>query len=167
LRFVDSTHRSFNQVYAELEFIEYLDQHQANVSTMIHTTNNELLVKIDTLNEEYFSVCAFTKAKGRMVEKNDFSDEFFFDFGKAVGKLHRLTKDFKPVHRRYHWHEEDYIDIGRRNLPQELLFVVKKAQEHTEKLKRYKTDIDSYGLIHTDLHFGNMFFDGKELTFFD
>ena len=34
-------------------------------------------------------------------------------------------------------------------------------------IKGYDQTIDSYGLIHTDLHFGNMYYDGQTLTIFD
>lgn len=167
LRFVHSTHRSYEHVFAELEFVDYLAKSGANVSTMVHTIEDELLVKIPTIEKEYFSVCVFTKASGTHLKQEYITDEFMYHFGVAVGRLHSLTKDFKPNHKRYHWYEEDYVEIGKRNLPEEYRFVIDKAIAQKEKINQYKTDIDSYGLIHTDLHFGNMFFDGKELTFFD
>jgi len=167
VRFVHSTHRTFDEVFAELEFVDYLAHNNTNVSTIIHTDEDELLVKIDTENDEYFTVCAFTKAPGTFVKREDVNDEFLYNFGVAVGKLHALSKEFQPVHKRYHWFEEDYIGIGRRNLPEEYHYIIEKAEQHQAKLKRYPMDHDGYGLIHTDLHFGNMFYDGQKLTFFD
>lgn len=167
LRFVHSTHRTFEQVFAELEFIEYLSNNGANVSMMIHTENDELLIKIPTENDEYFTVSAFTKAPGTYVDRSKIDDEFNYQFGQAVGKLHALTKTYNPFHKRYHWHEEDYIEIGKRNLPEDLQYIVDIAYKHQDKLMSYDYDKDSYGLIHTDLHFGNMYYDGEKLTFFD
>lgn len=167
LRFVHSTHRTFQQVFAELEFIEYLSSCGARVSTMIHTLDDELLFKIDTENGEYFIVSAFTKAPGTYVNRKEMSDEFIEQFGKAVGQLHKYTKSYQPKHKRGHWFEDDYIDLGKKHVPENKQIVVKKAIDHVAKLRKYETDIDSYGLIHTDLHFGNMYYDGTTLTFFD
>jgi Ser/Thr protein kinase RdoA (MazF antagonist) len=78
-----------------------------------------------------------------------------------------LTKSYNPIHKRNHFYEDNYIDIGRRNLKEKDQFVIERAIEITEKIKNYEQDIDSYGLIYTDLHFGNMYYDGSNLTFFD
>lgn len=167
IRFVHSVHRSYEFVYAELEFIDYLSKSGANVSTMIPNLNGDLLFKIETENNEYFTVSTFTKAPGTYVKREAIDDDFIFMFGKAVGKLHALTKQYKPKHKRYHWHEEDYIDIGKRNLPNDMKFIIDMAIDHTNKMKEYKVSNEDYGLIHTDLHFGNMYYDGVTLTFFD
>lgn len=167
IRYVHSQHRSFELVYAELEFIDYLDKNGANVSTVVHTIDNELLFKVPAQEGYYFTVCVFTKAKGTYVKKDDITENFIEMFGKQVGKLHRLTKAYTPEHKRTQFYEEDYIDIGVRNLKKKHQFVIDRAIEITEKIKGYSQDKDSYGLIHTDLHFGNMYYDGSELTFFD
>jgi len=167
LRFVHSTHRTFDLVLAEIEFIDFLYNNGANVSQVVTSVNNVVTEKCDTENSEYFTVTAFVKAKGDFVKREQIGPELNKEFGKAVGKLHLLTKDYKPVHKRHHWYEEDFLDIGRRNLMKEDMFIVEKGLELIEKLKKLPTDIDSYGLIHTDLHFGNMYYDGNDFTFFD
>lgn len=167
LRFVHSSHRSFIHVLAEIEFIDYLSKNGANVSTVIHNIDDEISFKVPCENNEYFTVSAFSKAPGTFVKREEINDEFNFKFGQAVGRLHKLTKEFKPVNRRYEWHEDDFIEIGKRSVPKENYFVVEKTIELVEKIKQFDTSIEDYGLIHTDLHFGNMFYNSEELTFFD
>jgi len=167
LRFVHSSHRVYNYVLAEIEFIDYLHENGANVSKVVKSINNNVSERVDINKEEYFTVTAFEKADGTFVDRKEKSKEFNYKFGKAVGKLHSLTKLYKPVHKRYQWYEEDYIGIGKRNLNKEDLFVVDKTLALIEKLKKLPMDIDSYGLIHTDLHFGNIFYDNEKFTFFD
>lgn len=167
IRFVHSKHRSFEYVFAELEFIDYLAKNNANVSTVVATVDNELVFKVPCENNHYFTVCVFTKAQGTFVKHHDINDDFLEMFGKAVGYMHKLTKTFSPVHKRYHFHEEDYIELGRKYLKEEDKQMIEQAVEITEKIKAYGMNEDGYGLIHTDLHFGNMFYDQKELTFFD
>lgn len=167
LRFAHSVHRSFEQIVAEIEFIDYLSKNNANVSTIIHNKDNEISFKIHTENDEYFTVSAFSKAPGTYTKREDVTEDFIYNFGQAVGRLHALTKSFKPEHKRNQWFEDDYIEIGKRNLPKQYRFVIEKAEEHTKKLQSYETSIEDYGLIHTDLHYGNMYYDGTSLTFFD
>lgn len=167
MRFVHSTHRSFEFVFAELEFIDYLSKNGANVSVVVPTLAHQFLFKVKTIDDEYFSVCVFTKAPGTYVDKNAIDEEFLHNYGRTVGKLHSLTKSYKPKHKRYQWNEEDFIEIGRRNLPEDKKFILQIAIDHVRKIEKYATSINDYGLIHTDLHFGNMYFDGETLTIFD
>lgn len=167
LRFVHSTHRTYNHVLAEIEFIDYLSKNGANVSTIIKNNKDQIAFKIRCENNEFFTVSAFTKAPGTFVKEQRFNDDFNYMFGKAVGKLHKLAKTYEPKHKRYHWHEEDYIEIGERNLPEDMMYLIDLAKEHRELLMKYEATKEDYGLIHTDLHFGNMFYDGEVLTFFD
>jgi len=167
LRLAHSSHRLFEHVEAELEFIEFLHKNGGNVSNVIHSIEGNFLEKIKDNIGGYFTVCVFEKASGTFVDRKAIDDDFNFMFGAAVGKLHRLTKTFEPIKKRYHWNEEDFIDIGRRNLSVEDAFVLKKAEDIVNKISTFKYDSDSYGLIHTDLHFGNMYYDNNILTFFD
>ena len=167
LRLVHSSHRSFELVSAEIEFIDYLSKGGANVSNVVPTLSGEVLVKVPCENEEYFTVSTFTRAPGTYVKREQVTPEFNIEFGKAVGKLHALTKNYNPVHKREQWFEEDFLDIGKRNLPEEYRYMIGVAEELIAKLKKLPTDIDSYGLIHTDLHFGNLYYDGDVITFFD
>jgi Ser/Thr protein kinase RdoA (MazF antagonist) len=117
--------------------------------------------------QAYFTVSVFTKAPGTFVKKEDLTDAFFMQLGQQVGQMHRLTKDFHPRHKRQEFYEDEYIDLGRKYLPLEKQFIVDKTIALINKIKAYDRGVDSYGLIHTDLHFGNMFYDGTSITFFD
>lgn len=168
LRFVHSAHRTCDLVEAEIEFIDYLYHNGGNVSQVVLSENGNTIEKIDGINNDYFVVTSFVKAKGALVKVSEIDDEFNYRFGKAVGKLHALTKTFSPVKRRHQWHEENLIvDLAQRYLKKEDAFVIDKLDNLVAKLKKLPMDIDSYGLIHTDLHFGNIFVDGEAFTFFD
>lgn len=167
IRYVHSLHRETNQVLAELEFIDYLDKNDARVSTVVHSINDKLLETITINDKDYFSVCVFEKAPGDRVKKEDLTDEFFEMFGEEMGKLHKLTKDYNPVHRRITWDQEPFMEICERCIPKNDEIIVKRYQETVKLIQSLPKNIDNYGLIHTDLHFGNMFISSGKLTFFD
>ena len=109
----------------------------------------------------------FTKAPGRTIKREEITEEFIYSFGKEIGKLHALTKKYKPKYLRHQWFDENYIDIGRRNLKKEDLAIIGKMEEIISKLRKADNSIDSHGLIHADLHFGNIFVTKDSMTFFD
>lgn len=167
LRFVHSSHRSTEQVYAELEFIDYLDTNNARVSTVVHSIHDNLLEVIDINHKDYFTVCVFEKAPGGRIKKEDLTDNFYEKFGEEVGKLHRLTKTYNPIHKRVQWDEELYLEISKNCVPKKDQKVIEIYKKLIKKLQKLPKNIDNFGLIHTDLHFGNMFISSGELTFFD
>ncbi len=94
LRFVHSSHRVYEQVLAELEFIEYLDSNNSPVSTVIHSINNKTVEKIEIDDIRYLSVCVFEKAHEVLVTETDQTDEFFIMFGE---KLENFTISQNPL----------------------------------------------------------------------
>lgn len=167
LRFVHSGHRTFELVLAEIEFIDYLAINEANVSKVVHSVNNQIVEKISLNNTHYFSVSAFEKAPGTYVTVADLSPELYQKLGQGVGKMHRLTKEFNPVHRRLHWHEENFRDVAIRALDEEDKDILVLFDQISSTIKTFPMNKDNYGLIHTDLHFHNMYYDQDKLTFFD
>jgi len=167
IRFVHSLHRSYDMVLAEIEFIYYLDKHGASVSKLIPSKFERLVERIPLSDDNYFSVMVFTRAPGTFVKEEELTDEFFYKLGKEIGKLHSLSKTFNPSKRRLHWHQERYIEDNIQFLPEDDDIVISKARNIRSKIQSIPTNRDNYGLIHTDLHFGNMYYDKGNLTFFD
>ncbi len=167
MRFVHSEHRTYEQVLAELEFIDYLDKNNACVSTVVHSVNDQLIERINIDDIFYFNICVFTKAPGTFVKREDQTNDFWVEFGKDVGQLHKLTKSYKPVHKRVEWNEENFFDMVDKSLPKTDDIIKERLDDLTKKILSFPKNIDNYGLIHTDLHFGNMFISSGKLTFFD
>lgn len=167
LRLVHSSHRKLSDVQAELEFIDHLYKNGASVSNVVRSINGKFIEKVVDDFGGYFSVCVFEKAPGTFVKRTEISDTMYNNLGIEVAKLHTITKSYIPKTRRYSWDEEDWIDIGRRNLSKEDMSIIDIAIKHVEKIKKYNTTENDFGLIHTDLHFGNMYLDNGTFTFFD
>ncbi len=167
IRFVHSKHRSYKMVLAEIEFIDYLSKNGASVSTIVHSKDGNIAEKFLLDNGDYFTVVVFTRAPGTFLKKDDMNEGLFFNLGREIGKLHKLSKDYVPENKRYTWDEEDYIGQFRKYLDDEDDFILIKATEIFNKIKSIPITKENYGLIHTDLHFGNMYIENNKLTFFD
>ena len=167
LRFVHSNHRPYEHVLAELEFIDYLHEKGASVSNVVHSIHDHIVEQVDIDDTQYFTIAVFDKAPGSYVKPEDITPEFWRSFGVEVGRMHRLTKDFKPKHKRPHWYEENFMDIAKRSLEEDDMDILEMFEQITTEIKSLPVTSDNYGLIHTDLHFNNLYYDNGRFTFFD
>jgi len=158
--------RDFDQTKGEIELVEYLSKNGLNVLQVLKMKDGD---KVKTIKTEFgeFIVCAFKRVCGSSLEEyfedNEVSSEIIKDYGRALGKLHSLTKGIKNVNRRNHL---DYINLIEQRLlnycpNKDMIQAFLKIKE--EFLKMPVTD-GNYGLIHYDAELDNVFYD-KEAGF--
>lgn len=170
LRISHSSHRDIDMVLSELEWVEYLAQNGAYVSKPVYSIYNKLVEKIEVDANNYFLITAFHKAKGQHVNKDMANQDLYYKWGKAIGRMHALTKDYVPKLSplRPSWYEDKLLLNCRDYLPEGNEIIVDKLNTLMDKLKQLPKERDGYGLIHTDVHSGNFFVDDKgDITVFD
>ncbi|MEN2767753.1 phosphotransferase enzyme family protein [Ornithinibacillus xuwenensis] len=166
LRVTHSSHRLEEEVLGEIEWVNFLHSHDANVPVIYPSRHNKLVEKQIAENGTVFYASLFSKVNGSPVRANDdrFDRKLFYSWGKEIGKLHRLTEDFQPeTIVRKQWYEDDLFEI-EKYIPQEKM-VIKRTKEIMEQLKELPKT--SFGLIHNDVHHGNFFYDDDEIQIFD
>jgi Ser/Thr protein kinase RdoA (MazF antagonist) len=174
LKITHSLHRTPGLVKGELEWVAYLADRGVPAAPVAPSLSGELLEVIDGqaiegLGDDYFIVYVFEKAEGRLIRSTDWNDGLFENWGRALGRIHALTKSYSPSSkslRRFEWHEDDSLRI-QRHLPPEQCKVIEKALALISRLREWPTDADAYGLIHSDFHHGNFFLDADRITVFD
>lgn len=167
LRLVHNDHNIYEHVLAEIEFVDYLALHNACVSMVIKSKFNNIVEKIPIDDTHYFSVSVFVRGLGGWIREETKNPLFWEKFGEQVGLLHKLTKTYKPIHKRLHWQDNTLYQIASKVLEDDAIIydVLKTLKSKIVNLPKH---LDNYGLIHTDLHFGNMVIDSSgALTFFD
>ncbi|WP_167553220.1 phosphotransferase enzyme family protein [Evansella clarkii] len=170
LRFCHSSHRSGEQIEAELDWLRYLESEGAAVCAPLPSRNGRLMEEIKTDGTSFF-VSMFEKARGQAVKipENRNNLNLFFDWGKAVGELHRLTGKYKPSPSLPAL-REDYMEMSSKMfadfMPQEP-DVRNKTYELISRISALPKTENVYGLTHTDLHSGNFFYDYSRLWIFD
>lgn len=169
LRLTHSSHRSKDQVEAELDWIDFLAGHGASVCVPLRSRTGALTEYIETEGDGFIAA-AFEKAPGGLVLRDDWTPAMTFNRGALVGRLHSLTRDYQPPSKsvcRSQWYDEyDFVRF-RDHLSEEDGVVADRFEELIGELRAIPTDRDSYGLCHTDAHTGNIFFDGDRPTLFD
>lgn len=167
--------RSRDDFLAEVEYIRYLFEHGGSVSNVISSRNGNLLEEI-THNQHPFFICLFEKARGKMLPENHYRyregapiSEYYYNCGKVLGKLHQLSKEYTPVHRRHHFSDKfnaEYID---KLIPDSLSLLKKKLVELLHALEGLDRGHETYGMIHFDYNDGNysIDFDTGQITVYD
>jgi Ser/Thr protein kinase RdoA (MazF antagonist) len=170
LRLAHSLRRSENLIRGEVNWINYLYDGGASVARAILSEKGNLVESIPDVMGGQFLATAFIKANGEFLQKEMWSGDFFEKYGRLIGRMHALAKNYipsDPTWKRPHWDDPDMVDIEGW-LPESELNAIKKYQELKSHLDALPKTRDSYGLIHQDAHAGNFFVDELgEITLFD
>jgi Putative homoserine kinase type II (protein kinase fold) len=154
--------KELEQVAAELDWLYFLATHGISVSLPLETGAGELVFGIE-INAEYWIVCAFEFASGRFWDKNDpawWNEEIFTAWGVAMGRLHAITKSYKPstASRRTEFSGREALFDNIKSCPP----VNETAKKLVPELVALPRDADSFGLIHYDLHPWNFYIDKSD-----
>jgi len=159
LRFAPCEEKSKKNILAELEFLRFLRNNgYSAVDTILSKSGNELEV-VNTPWGTYYAV-AFKEVSGKQISRLPLTDDIIFGWGKALGKLHKLSSEYKPVNNiRNDWKETmDWMEDVLSNFSDEIT-----AKSELYILKDYflklPTTKENFGLIHYDFESDNVFYD--------
>ena len=163
--------RTEEDYLAETEFVRYLAENGAPVADVIPSVNGRL---VERFGEGFASL--FACAKGILLADNGYRyregaplEEYFYNTGKTLGKIHRLSRKYRPVHRRADFLEKysrAYID---RLIPDRYAALKQAIFDRLDRFRALPRDEASYGLVHFDFCDGNYHIDMNtgDLTVFD
>jgi amicoumacin kinase len=170
LKFARRPIENIRHTISEMDWIYYLAENNISVSIPLKTNNNELVICSQEKDVDYI-ITAFGMVNGHHWDKNNpdkWNDKIFFNWGKLMGDMHRLTKQYKPtsvykardITNGLYW--GSFFDCLKvfpslHKVTQNLLDVIKDLPK----------DKDSYGLIHSDMHQENFYLDGDKINIFD
>ena len=169
LRIGHSLRRSIPMIQGEVNWINYLAAGGVPAARAILSENGKLVEPIDDGQGEHFLATAFVKARGQHPKRSEWTPRFFEAYGAMLGRMHALSKRYKPDPStwRPHWDDPIMLEVERLLPPPEVI-AVEKYRALTEHLRALPWDADSYGLIHQDAHTGNLFADeAGNITLFD
>ena len=170
LRIGHSGRRSPDLIRGEVDWINYLADNGAPAARAILSQQGSLVEPLDDGHGEQFLCTAFVHAPGGHVRGDKVTDRLNYNYGRLLGKMHRLAKSYQvsnPAWARYTW-DSPQNSTGEAHMPaREALALQKYLQVH-QYLRGLPVDSESYGMIHQDAHPGNFFADEQDnLTLFD
>lgn len=158
LRLAPVEEKKEQNLQGELEFLEYLQKNGYPAMRPILAKNGSALLKLDTEWGQYYA-SVFEGVPGNCIEDTDYSAEIMISYGKALGKLHRLSMVYKPVHKK--WSSEEALEWIREVLieyraPEGMLREWEMVRKELTALERAS---ENYGLVHYDFEPDNVFYD--------
>ena len=157
--------RRENEFLGEAEFVRYLAENGAPVTDVIPSVKGKLVECVEADGKSVY-ISLFAYAKGMLLADNGYSyregaplSEYFYNTGKALGAIHRLSKIYTPVHSRPDYFDKynmTYIDSLIPDGYGELKTVIAKRLDTFHALPK---DKGCYGLVHFDYSDGNYHID--------
>lgn len=175
LRLTHSSHRTLDEVRAELDWIAFLSASglEHEISGCIPSLQSLLAERID-VRDSYFIACLFRKAPGQRPDSKDpsiWNADLYREWGAVTGRMHRVTQGYCPtlpdIPRRPEWDQDELIVRAHQYIPEEETVAQERLDDVLTHLKRLPKPADGYGLIHSDIHAGNFFTDQGRITVFD
>lgn len=169
LRFTPSTLRTYKRLAAEIEWIRYLSANGLSVSEPVSSVASKDIERVHG-NTMDFYVTSFRHAVGRKIGYPECLGNamLYEQCGRITGRLHELSKRYKPTLKRHTWKSNEYLLQARNVLPSEHQPVLLALDELKAQLAVLPVAEDHFGLIHGDINVGNFMVDeAGEITLFD
>lgn len=167
VRLTPRSQRRLDEVLSELDWIDYLGSSGLRVARPIVSGDGTFARRT---HDEEFTAAVFERALGRSVDgHDDFTDDNLRTWGRYLGTMHRLTRDYDPrsVVRREEWTKDRGLRIARMSLSPEDGAPFTKFSTLLDWAEKLPQTRESYGLVHNDLHHGNFYIDDRGLVAFD
>lgn len=171
LRLTNSSHRSENDITAELDWILYLSEQEVSLSRPVLSCNKKLLEVIVFKDIQMFAVL-FRKALGKKLKYPEYlnSPDIFEKLGELTGRIHRASKKYKIKNesiKRHQWFDNYYLKNLEKFIPEEQAAIRNAYEVLRNQLISLRQDGESFGLIHGDINLGNFCVENNLVTLFD
>ncbi|TDF90539.1 phosphotransferase enzyme family protein [Paenibacillus piri] len=155
IKVTHNSHRQRALIESEIDFIKYLAESGVSVADSLRFPNGNYTEIID-LDESYFTVSLFEFSNGLRAKIAEEKSEFYQCLGEIVGRVHTLSKKYKPIQiKRPEWNENNSLRQFKQFVPDSLHKVHERFDSIILSIEELRKSNDSYGLIHGDIYPGN------------
>jgi amicoumacin kinase len=173
LRIGHDSRRTPTLVQGESEFLNHLAKGGLSVPQVLPSANRRLVEQIPASDGAHFLTTLFEKAPGYPPSSEDWGPPLFRSMGTFMGKLHQLSKGFKPSAPQFSRYDidqdfEDMYTTGQKHLSPADQPILQAYLETVDEIRLLPKSPNTYGLCHVDFHSGNFFVsDEGKITLFD
>ena len=167
--------RTEKDYLAETEYVRFLAKNGAPVADVIPSVQGRLVECMEVDSKAVY-VSLFAYAKGMLLADNGYRyregaslGEYFFNAGKTLGAIHRLSKAYVPGAPRPDYFDKYNMTYLDRLIPDEYSELKKAVASRLDAFHALPMDKSCYGLVHFDFSDGNWHVDMETgaITVFD
>lgn len=168
IRLTSKQYQTKAQIESELNFQRYLFENNAPVTEPLITYLGKSVIPLTIENNDYFA-SAFSFAHGKnWFERVDYSSDVLFNIGKALGKIHALSKKYKPeCLKRRMWYEQQEIINAERLFYNYSVDLYNKFCVFIDEMKKSNKECCCFGLTHGDFLMSNYLIQNNNITVID
>lgn len=164
LRLSPTEEKKLDDVKSETCLIEWLLEKGFSAMRPVPMKSGKLFGQINTEWGTY-NVSCFEKVAGKSLEDTKGTLQIVKGYGKTLGKLHALTKEYPYSDERRN-HKMLLCEIEERMQKYGASAIAKKEFDVVcKELEHLSLSISDYGVIHYDFEPDNVFYDEKEESF--
>ncbi|MHA6482462.1 phosphotransferase enzyme family protein [Paenibacillus sp. strain BS8-2] len=169
LRITHTSHRTEEQVQAELNFVLYLAECEVNVCKPLPSPSGRLIERIAGESGTFLAT-AFERAPGGHIYggQTEWNDSLFAEWGRITGRMHQCALNYisrEGGPNRMTQDEPPYEPAP--DLPEEERMLSQSFKLYEERILRLPRSRYRYGMCHRDLHHGNFYVDQGRIHAFD
>ena len=156
LKVVPSAESSHNLLLGELDWIVHLHANGVSVPRPLRSRSGRLLESLD-LDERGFSAYCYRRIEGPLWQHVHNPDDYVSTVGQLAGRMHAVSSGYAPTIQgaaRPSWRQAPWFASPADTIHPSMLGVIEKCLELREAID--KLPCDDWGLVHDDLHGGNV-----------
>jgi len=171
LRILERSTEKADQVKCEIDWIDYLADQGIPTPRAMPSVNGK---RVENIERTYssFLISSFEKASGHNIDTSnvkEWNDDLFQEWGRTMGRMHHLTKNYKPGNpniKRNDWNMGRFFQ-GELDFRPEESKVLSLWSNLLDDLYSLPKDTENYGLVHNDLHYNNILISGPQIIVID
>lgn len=164
LKVIDPSHRTVQQVAGEVEWLRALHEAGVAVAEPLRAESGEWVERAGAPERV---LVAFRRAEGELVKAADWTDARVQAWGRLLGQLQAHSRTFAPAGpRRGALRQHSYLFRAAEAVPEDPEFV-RAAQELAAEAAYLLDHGAGAGLVHADLHHGNVLLHEERWTAID
>lgn len=167
--------RKLQDYQAETEYVRCLRAGGVGVADVVESRRGNLVEEVRVGNAACY-VSMFEYARGDLLVDHHYQyrdgaplEEYFYNCGKTLGRMHALSKKYQPRYARYDFFDRYDPELIGRLVPDTLSELKDRLNRLLAELGGLERTPGNYGMVHFDYSDGNYHIDYEtgDITVFD
>ncbi len=168
LKMMDGSDRDLDQIEAQLDYEAFLIKHGIRIPCVYQTKDRQRIVVRDIGHDRvFFILMAWIEGKPLSRQAAESNAALIVQWGDLMGRMHALANSFPWTDKRFHYQDDPTLSHAESILSTHHPEMLKDYQMTLRTIQTCPKNANTYGMMHADMHQGNLLLCGKDLVVLD